>query len=229
MPVKITYHGHACFVVEGGGAKLLIDPFLSGNPQADIGPEAVEADYILVSHAHGDHLGDTVDIARRTGAMVISNHEIASYCAAQGLNAHGMHTGGGYGFPFGRVQLTIAHHGSSFPDGSYGGNPAGFLITMTTEGQTVYFAGDTGLTYDMSLIGEKGIDLAILPIGDNYTMGPDDALRAVELLQPRLVVPMHYNTFPVIEQDPEAFLARVAAETGIEGQVLKPGESLTLA
>ncbi len=229
MSIKVTYHGHACFVIEGGGAKLLIDPFLSGNPQADIGPEAVEADYILISHAHGDHLGDTVDIGRRTGAMVISNHEIATYCAAQGLNAHGMHIGGGYGFPFGRVQLTIAHHGSSFPDGSYGGNPAGFLITTTMEEQTVYFAGDTGLTYDMSLIGEKGIDLAILPIGDNYTMGPDDALRAVELLQPRLVVPMHYNTFPVIEQDPEAFLARVAAETGIEGQVLKPGESLTLA
>jgi len=229
VSIKVTYHGHACFVVEGGGAKLLIDPFLSGNPRADIGPEAVEADYILVSHAHGDHLGDTVEIGRRTGATVISNHEIASYCAAQGLEVHGMHIGGSYGFPFGRVQLTIAHHGSSFPDGSYGGNPAGFLITMTTEGQTVYFAGDTGLTYDMSLIGEKGIDLAILPIGDNYTMGPDDALRAVELLQPRSVVPMHYNTFPVIEQDPEAFLARVAAETGIDGQVLKPGESLTLA
>ena len=227
MPVKVTYHGHACFSTEGGGARLLIDPFLSGNPQADVGSEEVEADYILVSHAHGDHLGDTVDIAQRTGATVISNHEIATYCGAQGLNGHGLHIGGGYRFPFGRVQLTIAHHGSSFPDGSYGGNPAGFLITM--GGQTIYFAGDTGLTYDMKLIGEKGIDLAILPIGDNYTMGPDDALRAVELLQPRRVVPMHYDTFPVIEQDPQAFAARVVAETGAECQVLKPGESLTLA
>ena len=227
MSIRVTYHGHACFTIEGGGAKLLIDPFLSGNPQADIGPEEVEADYILVSHAHGDHLGDTVAIARRTGATVISNHEIATYCAAQGLNSHGLHIGGGYQFPFGRVQLTIAHHGSSFPDGSYGGNPAGFLLTI--EGRTIYFAGDTGLTYDMKLIGEKGIDLAILPIGDNYTMGPDDALRAVELLQPRLVVPFHYGTFPVIEQDPAAFATRVVAKTGIECRVLKPGESLTLA
>jgi len=226
MPVKVTYHGHACFTIEGGGTKLLIDPFLSGNSQADIGPDEVEADYILVSHAHGDHLGDTVDIAQRTGATVIANHEIASYCAAQGLNAHGMHIGGGYQFPFGRVQLTIAHHGSSFPDGSYGGNPAGFLITI--EGQTIYFAGDTGLTYDMKLIGEKGIDLALLPMGDNYTMGPDDALRAVKLLQPRLVVPMHYKTFDVIDQDPDAFAARVVAETTARCQVLKPGESVTL-
>ncbi|MBC8449287.1 MAG: metal-dependent hydrolase [Chloroflexi bacterium] len=227
MSVKVTYHGHACFVIEGGGARLLLDPFLSGNPRADVGPDEVDADYILVSHAHGDHLGDTVGIARRTGATVIANAEIARYCSAQGLNAHAMHIGGGYGFPFGRVALTIAHHGSSFPDGSYGGNPAGFLITM--EGQTIYFAGDTGLTYDMKLVGDKGIDLAILPIGDNYTMGPDDALRAVELLRPRLVVPIHYDAFPVIRQDPQAFLARVAAETGVGGQVLKPGDSLTLA
>lgn len=226
MSVKVTYHGHACFVIEGGGARLLLDPFLSGNPRADIGPDEVEPDYILVSHAHGDHLGDTVAIAQRTGATVIANAEIAGYCSAKGLNAHALHIGGGYGFPFGRVELTIAHHGSSFPDGSYGGNPAGFLIAV--EGKTIYFAGDTGLFYDMKLIGDKGIDLAILPIGDNYTMGPDDALRAVQLLRPRQVVPMHYDAFPVIWQDPQAFLARVAAETGVKGQVLKPGDSLIL-
>jgi len=227
LTVKVTYHGHACLSIAGGGAQLLLDPFLSGNPRSDVGPEEVEADYILVSHAHGDHLGDTVDIARRTGATVISNAEIAGYCAAQGLQVHAMHIGGGYGFPFGRVQLTIAHHGSSFPDGSYGGNPAGFLLTI--ENQTIYFAGDTGLTYDMMLIGEHGIDLAILPIGDNYTMGPDDALRAAQLLRPRIVVPIHYDAFPVIQQDPDAFLARVASETGAAGQTLKPGESLRLA
>jgi L-ascorbate metabolism protein UlaG (beta-lactamase superfamily) len=227
VSVEVTYHGHACFTIVGGGARLLLDPFLSGNPRSDVGPEEVEADYILVSHAHGDHLGDTVDIARRTGATVIANAEIARYCAAERLNVHAMHIGGGYGFPFGRVQLTIAHHGSSFPDGSYGGNPAGFLLT--TEGQTIYFAGDTGLTYDMKLIGDHGIDLAILPIGDNYTMGPDDALRAVQLLRPQLVVPIHYDAFPVIRQDPDAFLARVASETGIAGQTLRPGESLRLA
>ena len=227
MSIRVTYHGHACFAIAGGGAELLLDPFLSGNPKADVRPGEIAADYILVSHAHGDHLGDTFDIARRTGATVIANAEIAGFCTAQGLNTHAMHIGGGYDFPFGRVQLTTAHHGSSFPDGSYGGNPAGFLITI--EGQTIYFAGDTGLMYDMKLIGEAGIELAILPIGDNYTMGPDDALRAVKLLKPDLVVPIHYDAFPVIEQDPHAFLARVAAETGIAGQVLKPGESLTLA
>jgi len=227
MSVRVTYHGHACFAIEGGGAKLLVDPFLSGNPRADIGPEEIEADYILVSHAHGDHLGDTLGIARRTGATVISNTEIARYCATQGLDVHAMHIGGGHDFPFGRVKLTIAHHGSSFPDGSYGGNPAGFLITI--EGQTVYFAGDTGLTYDMKLLADVGIDLAILPIGDNYTMGPDDALQAVSFLQPRLVVPIHYDAFPVIQQDPRAFLDRVASATGIAGQILRPGESLTLA
>jgi L-ascorbate metabolism protein UlaG (beta-lactamase superfamily) len=227
MSVQVIYHGHACFAIEGGGAKLLLDPFLAGNPQADIGPEAVEPDFILVSHAHGDHLGDTIDIARRTGAMVISNAEIAGYCRAQGLNAHAMHIGGGYDFPFGRVKLTIAHHGSSFPDGAYGGSPSGFLITI--EGQTIYFAGDTGLTLDMKLLAEAGIDLAILPIGDNYTMGPDDALRAVTFLQPRLVVPIHYNTFDVIQQDPREFLDRVASVAGIAGQILKPGESLKLA
>jgi L-ascorbate metabolism protein UlaG (beta-lactamase superfamily) len=226
MAVKVTYHGHSCFAVDGGGAELLIDPFLSGNPRADVGPDEVSPDYILVSHAHSDHLGDAVEIAKRTGAMIICNHEIAGFCGSEGLQAHGMHIGGGYGFPFGRVELTIAHHGSSFDDGSYGGNPCGFLITM--EGKTVYFAGDTALTYDMTLIGEKGIDLALLPIGDNYTMGPADALRAVELLQPKMVVPMHFDAFPVIEQDPEAYLVRVAERTGVPGTVLQPGESLTL-
>lgn len=227
MSVKVTYHGHACFVIEGGGASLLLDPFLDGNPCADIGPEDVDVDYILVSHAHGDHLGDTVPIGRRTGATVIANAEIAKYCSGEGLKAHAMHIGGGFEFPFGRVELTVAHHGSSFPDGSYGGNPAGFLITI--EGQTIYFAGDTGLTYDMELIGEKGIDLAILPIGGNYTMGPDDALRAVDLLQPGSVVPIHCDAWPVIKQDPHAFVRRVESETDARGQVLEPGESVTLA
>lgn len=226
MSVEVTWYGHACFSIEGGGATLLTDPFLTGNPQAAVTAGEVSADYVLVSHAHGDHLGDAVPIAKRTGATVIANFEIATYCENEGVKAHPLHIGGGYDFPFGRVKLTIAHHGSSFPDGSYGGNPAGFLLTI--EGKKVYHACDTGLFYDMKLIGEEGIDLAILPIGDNFTMGPEDALKAVKLIGPRTVVPVHYNTFEVIEQDPHAFARMVKAETSARCVVLKPGESLTL-
>jgi len=202
---------------------LLIDPFLTGNPLAAVSADEVEADYILVSHAHGDHLGDAVAIAQRTGATIVSNHEIATYAGNQGLTAHGLHIGGGWDFPFGRVKLTIAHHGSSFPDGSYGGNPCGFLLTI--EDKNIYHACDTGLFYDMKLIGEEGIELAILPIGDNYTMGPKDALRAVKLIEPQVVVPIHYDTFDVIKQDPAAFAKTVEAETKARCVVLKPGES----
>jgi len=226
MSVEITYYGHACFSVKGGGATLLIDPFLTGNPLAAVSAEEVEADYILVSHAHGDHLGDAVAIAQRTGATIVSNHEIATYTGNQGLTAHGLHIGGGWDFPFGRVKLTIAHHGSSFPDGSYGGNPCGFLLTI--EGKNIYHACDTGLFYDMKLIGEEGIELAILPIGDNYTMGPKDALRAVKFIEPKVVVPTHYNTFPVVEQDATAFAQAVEADTKARCVVLKPGEGYSL-
>jgi L-ascorbate metabolism protein UlaG (beta-lactamase superfamily) len=227
MSVEITYHSHACFTIEVDGTHLLIDPFLSGNDLADVGPDEVEADYILVSHGHGDHVGDTVAIAKRTGATTISNFEIQSWLAGQGVEkSHPLHIGGGYNFPFGRVKLTIAHHGSALPDGSYGGNPAGFLLTLADK--KIYHACDTGLFYDMKLIGEEGLDLAILPIGDNFTMGPDDALRAVKLLEPRVVVPIHYDTFDVIQQDPQAFADRVAVETSARCVVLKPGDSYSL-
>jgi len=225
--VELTYHGHACFSIDAGGTKLLIDPFLSGNEQADVTAGEVEADYILVSHGHGDHVGDTVAIARRTGATTISNFEIQSWLLAQGVeSAHPLHIGGGYDFPCGRVKLTIAHHGSALPDGSYGGNPAGFLLTL--DGIKIYHACDTGLFYDMKLIGEEGLDMAILPIGDNFTMGPDDALRAVKLLEPKVVIPIHYGTFDVIKQDPHAFAVRVEAETSARCVVLNPGESYRL-
>jgi L-ascorbate metabolism protein UlaG (beta-lactamase superfamily) len=226
MPVKVTWYGHACFSIEGGGATLLMDPFLTGNPLAPVAADEVNADYVLVSHAHGDHLGDAVPIAKRTGATVIANFEIATYCGNQGVNAHPLHIGGGRDFPFGRVKLTIAHHGSSFPDGSYGGNPAGFLLTI--EGKKIYHACDTALFYDMKLIGEEGVDLAILPIGDNFTMGPEDALKAVKFIEPKTIVPIHYDTFEVIQQDPHAFAQRVAAETSAKCVVLEPGQSLTL-
>jgi len=226
MAVQLKYYGHSCFGIEGGGAALLIDPFLTGNPQAAVSADQVKADYVLVSHGHSDHLGDAIPIAKRTGATVIANHEIANYCQKQGCSVHPLHIGGGYNFPFGRVKLTIAHHGSSLPDGSYGGNPVGFLVAI--ESKTIYHACDTGLFYDMKLIGEEGVDVAILPIGDNFTMGPNDALRAVKLIDPLVVIPIHYNTFDLIKQDPEAFAQRVAKETHARCEILKPGDVFTL-
>ena len=225
--VRLTYHSHACFSIDAGGTSLLIDPFLNGNPLADVSAEEVDADYILISHGHGDHVGDAVAIAKRTGAMTISNFEIHDWLLAQGVErAHPLHIGGGFDFPFGRVKLTIAHHGSVLPDGCYGGNPAGFLLSL--QGKTIYHACDTGLFYDMKLIGEEGLDLAILPIGDNFTMGPEDALRAVELLEPKVVIPIHYDTFDLIKQDPYAFARRVEAETPAKCVVLKPGDTYDL-
>jgi L-ascorbate metabolism protein UlaG (beta-lactamase superfamily) len=222
--VELTYHSHACFSIEVNGTQLLIDPFLTGNDLADVAATEVEADYILVSHGHSDHVGDTVEIAGRTGAMVISNFEIHNWLLAQGVeSAHPLHIGGGRDFPFGRVKLTIAHHGSALPDGSYGGNPAGFLLTL--EGKKIYHACDTGLFYDMKLIGDVGLDVAILPIGDNFTMGPEDALRAVKLLEPKVVIPIHYDTFDVIAQDPQTFAAQVEAETEAKCVILEPGET----
>lgn len=226
MTNKFTWYGHATLGLETGGYKLVIDPFFSGNPAASTTPDAVSPDFILVSHGHGDHIGDCIAIAKRTGAMVISNFEIASWLEKQGVEkVHGQHLGGGHNYPFGYLKLTLATHGSKLPDGEDGGNPAGFLLTMT-DGKKIYMAQDTGLFGDMKLIGEEGIDLALLPIGDNYTMGPDDALRAVKMIQPKTVVPIHYNTFELIAQDANAWAARVEKETSTKAVVLKPGESL---
>ena len=227
MSLKATWYGHAALGLETGGYKLLVDPYFTGNPTASQTARQVQADFILVSHGHGDHVGDALDIARRTGATIISVNEIAVWFSKQGAKTHGQHLGGGHTHPFGYLKLTLALHGSGLPDGAYGGNPSGFLLT-TTEGLKVYLACDTGLFGDMRLIGEEGLDLAFLPIGDNFTMGPDDALRAVKLLQPKHVVPVHYNTWDVIAQDPNAWAKRVAAETNTQVHVLKPGESITL-
>jgi L-ascorbate metabolism protein UlaG (beta-lactamase superfamily) len=227
MAIKLTWFGHACWQIETPNGILLIDPFLTGNPTAPVTADQVQADYILISHGHGDHLGDTVNIAKRTGATVISNFEIAGYCEGQGCKAHPLHIGGSYEFPFGRVKLTIAHHGSSFPDGKYAGSPSGFLLTIGKK--KIYDAADTGLFYDMKLIGEEGIDVAMLPIGDNFTMGPEDAIRAIKLIKPKFVIPMHYNTFDVISQDPQSFAKRaVRAVPKTKVAVLKPGESFDL-
>jgi L-ascorbate metabolism protein UlaG (beta-lactamase superfamily) len=226
MATRVTWLGHAALQIETGEHRLLIDPFFTGNPAATLTVDQAQADFILVSHGHGDHVGDTIALAKRTGAQVIANYEIATWLDGQGVkNAHGMQHGGSFRFPFGRVKLTLAFHGSALPDGSNGGNPCGFLIT-TGDGKKIYDAADTGLFSDMKLIGEEGLDLALLPIGDNYTMGPDDAVRAVKFLAPKKVVPIHYNTWPLLAQDAAAWAARVRQETQAEPVVLKPGEAV---
>ncbi|MFW5713053.1 MAG: metal-dependent hydrolase [Brevefilum sp.] len=223
MAFELTWIGHATFGLETSGYKLLIDPYLRENPVASIDVETVEADYILITHGHSDHVGDTIEIAQRTGAMVISNAEICGWLKKKGINTHAQHLGGGFTYPFGYLKLTLALHGSGLPDGSYGGNPAGFLLT-TNEGEKLYLAGDTGLFGDMRLIGEEGLTLAAIPIGDNYTMGPADALRAVKMLSPEHVIPMHYNTFDLISQNVEEWAKNVQKETETKVHILKPGE-----
>jgi L-ascorbate metabolism protein UlaG (beta-lactamase superfamily) len=225
MANTLTWLGHASLQLQIGETFLLVDPYLSGNPQATTSAAVVRADYILVTHGHGDHVGDTVAIAKRTGATAISNAEISSWLVKQGLKTHGQHLGGGFKYPFGYLKMTFALHGSALPDGSYGGNPGGFLLT-TPDDKKVYMAGDTGLFGDMQLIGDEGLDLAVLPIGDNYTMGPVDALKAVKLLQPKVVIPIHYNTFQLIEQDASAWAEMVERETNTSVRLLKPGQSI---
>lgn len=224
--IEVTWYGHATWRVRLDDTHVLIDPFLTNNPKAPLSAEDAEADYIVVTHGHGDHIGDAEAIAKRTGATVIANAEIARWLGKRDVKTHGQHIGGGFHYPFGYVKLTIAVHGSSLPDGSYGGMPAGVLINA--QGKTVYHAGDTGLFASMSLIGDEGLDVALLPIGDNYTMGPADALRAVKLLRPRVVIPMHFETWDLIAQDPHAWAERVRAETDSRPLVLDVGESYTL-
>jgi L-ascorbate metabolism protein UlaG (beta-lactamase superfamily) len=227
MATTITFLGHGCFQFETNGSTILIDPFLTGNPLASVTADEVRPDYIIVSHGHGDHVGDTVAIAARTNAIVIANHEIITWLRKQGVKrTHDMHIGGSHQFEFGTVKLTIAHHGSMLPDGSYGGNPAGILL-KTVDGN-FYHACDTGLFMDMTLIGDAGLKVAILPIGDNYTMGPEDSIRAIEFLRPEIVVPGHYNTFPVIAQDVERWAESVGRQTPARPVILKPGQQLKL-
>jgi len=228
--ITVTWHGHSCFHIDSDGTKLLFDPFLSESPTADISPDEIDADVILLSHGHSDHLGDALAIANRTGATIVAPFELASYCGAQGVEVHPMHIGGGFDFDFGRVQLTIAHHGSALiEDGGrplYLGNPCGFLLHLNEK--CLYFAGDTGLFLDMKLIGDRNrIDLAILPIGDNFTMGIADAVTAAEYLKPKAVIPMHYGTWEVIDTDPGEFASRVE-KVGITPAVLEVGGSFVL-
>ncbi len=223
MAFELTWLGHAALALETDGYRLLIDPYLSKNPAAAVSADDVNADYILVTHGHGDHIGDTVEIAKRTGATVIANAEICRWLREKEVDTHAQHLGGGYQHPFGYLKLTLALHGSALPDGSYGGNPAGFLLT-TNAGEKVYMAGDTGLFGDMRLIGEEGVTLAVIPIGDNYTMGPEDGLRAVKMLTPGHVIPIHFDTFDLIAQNAEDWAEKVRQETNTRVHLLTPGE-----
>lgn len=228
MTTSIQWLGHATLLVESDGQKILMDPFFTDNPAASISADDAEADFILVSHGHPDHIGDAIPVAKRTGATTIANYEIVQWLQNKGLEkVHPMQHGGGYNFPFGRVKFTLAFHGSALPDGSYGGNPAGLLLRLN-DGKVIYNAADTALFSDMKLIGEEGLDVAILPIGDNFTMGPEDALRAIEFLQPKKVIPIHYNTWDLIAQDANAWAEQVKQKTNAEPIVLQPGETVKL-
>ena len=225
--MKLRFFGHsACLFTTTNGIRILIDPFLDGNPVSPVKADEVDAEYIILTHAHGDHVGDTVSIAKRCNATVICVFELGNILAEEGLKVHTMHIGGGYNFEFGRVKFTIAHHGSVYPDGRYGGNPVG--VILTADGLTVYHTGDTGLFSDMKLIGELNkIDYMLLPIGDNYTMGIDDAVVAVEFADPKVAIPLHFNTFPVIENDPEDFKRKLES-VNKNCRILKFGEEISL-
>lgn len=227
MATQLTWLGHGTWSIQTGGHTLLLDPFLDDNPAAPVKASDVEADFILVSHGHADHVSDVVPIAQRTGALVIATFEICEWFGKQGVEkTHAQNIGGAWKHPFGGAKLTIAHHSSTMPDGSPGGDPAGFLLDLP-DGK-IYFACDTGLFLDMQLIGRAGLDLAVVPIGDNYTMGPDDSLEAIKLLKPKRVAPAHYNTWPPIEQDANAWAGRVKAETDAVPIVLQPGGVIEL-
>jgi L-ascorbate metabolism protein UlaG (beta-lactamase superfamily) len=226
--LTLTFHGHSCWELFDGTHRVLIDPFLTGNPLADVRPDAFEKlDAILISHGHGDHIGDAVAIAKRTKALVVANYEIVGWFGKQGVPGHPLSIGGGRQFPFGHVKLTIAHHGSTGPDGEALGDPAGIVLTM--GGKKVYHAGDTGLFLDMKLIAEMNgpFDAALLPIGDNFTMGIVDAAKAAEFVDAGVAIPMHYDTFEWIKADTNEFVKRVEAGGRI-AKVVKPGESFAL-
>ena len=226
--MRLTNLGHSAFIVEEEGFKAIIDPFISGNSLSKVKVEDINGlTHIFITHGHGDHIGDGIELAKTNDALVIANAEISGFLSSKGVKTHAMHIGGRYKFDFGIVKLTPALHGSGIPTEEgmiYGGNPCGFVIEVNNK--KIYHAGDTALFSDMKLIGERHpIDLAFLPIGDNFTMGPEDAATAVEFLKPKTVVPIHYNTFPYIKQDPQQFVELVHSS---EVKVLSAGDEVEL-
>jgi L-ascorbate metabolism protein UlaG (beta-lactamase superfamily) len=230
MAVELTYFGHSAFQLTDGSTTVLVDPFLTGNPVATTSADSLSADTILITHAHADHVGDAPAIAKRTGATVITINELANYLSSQGVkNAIGGNHGGTIAFKGGTVKFTQAWHSSAFPtDGGLmaPGVPAGLIVRY--GGATIYFAGDTALFGDMQLISEEGLDVAVIPIGDHFTMGPADGVRAAKFLKADTVIPCHYNTFPPIKQDADAFKAMIDRDTQSTAHPLKPGESITV-
>lgn len=227
MDTILTYNGHANLSLETSGIKLIIDPWFEGNPWVKSSADEVEADYVLVTHAHYDHVGQAVEILKRIGATCISNPEICAWVKKQGLKAQSVKIGEGFDFPFGRVEATKAEHHSGFKDGTAGGEAMGFVI-RTLDNKSIYLAGDTRLFAGMTKIGKEGLDLAVLPIGGHYTMDPVDALEAVKKLKPKMVIPIHFSTFDLIKQDPVAWKTRVETETTTQVTVLQPSHSLSI-
>jgi len=223
--MKIIFHGHSCLELQLKEHTLLIDPFITGNPSAKISKDDIKkCDYIILTHGHGDHYGDTDFLAKKFGATVLATFELAVSVSKKGIKTHELNLGGGFNFPFGRMKLTLAHHSSSTPDGNYAGDPAGVILNV--DDKTIYHAGDTSLFDGMKIIGDTHkIDYAFIPIGDNYTMGVDDAVKAAEFLKADIVVPIHYNTFDLIKADAEQF-KRKTESIGKKCLILKPGESI---
>lgn len=228
VDIQLTWLGHATWLLVAGKHRLIIDPFLGDNPVAKTAAQQIEADFVLLTHGHFDHVADAAEIAKRNHALLVANYEIATWFADKhGVKSTlGMNLGGVAELPFGRLKMTLAFHSSQLPDGSYGGNPGGYVIEVA--GKRLYFAGDTALFSDMALIGALGLDVAVLPIGDLFTMGPEDSIAAAKLLAAKRVLPSHYNTWPPIAQDAEKWVQRVRTETNSEAEVLDVGQTVTI-